>query len=287
MLAKRVSALDARLNSMTSLLMNGLFLYDMQCVLRLEQWREQYAKDLDRWLDVIGTMEMLNSFATYAFNNPKYCNAIISENTSISATEMGHPLLPDQERVVNSIEVGNPHTVLIVTGANMAGKSTFLRTLGINLVFALNGAPVCASQFTCAIVELYTGMRTTDSLMEHESYFYAELQRLKRIVDELKKDKSILVLLDEILKGTNSNDKLAGSIALVNQFLSFHCLAIIATHDLALGNMASEYPSQIKNYHFESNIENDELSFDYLIKPGIAEKMNATFLMKKMGIIST
>jgi DNA mismatch repair ATPase MutS len=181
--------------------------------------------------------------------------------------------------------LGNSQSVLIVTGANMAGKSTFLRTIGVNLVLALSGAPVCAQSFRCPVIHLRTGMRTADSLKDHQSYFYAELNRLKTIMDELRSDKPLLILLDEILKGTNSTDKQAGSIALVKQLLPHPCLAMVATHDLALGELQTEYPDRVKNYCFEATIENDQLSFDYKLKPGLAQKMNATFLMKKMGII--
>ena len=167
----------------------------------------------------------------------------------------------------------------------MAGKSTFLRTSGVNLVLALAGAPVYAKVFSCPIINLRSGMRTADSLKDHQSYFYAELDRLKGIMDELRSEKPLLILLDEILKGTNSTDKQSGSIALVKQLLPHPCLAMIATHDIVLGDLESQFPGYIKNYHFEASIEDDQLSFDYKLKPGIAQTMNATFLMKKMGII--
>jgi DNA mismatch repair ATPase MutS len=167
----------------------------------------------------------------------------------------------------------------------MAGKSTFLRTLGVNVVLALNGAPVCADKFDCPVIDIRSGMRTADSLKDHQSYFYAELNRLKSIVDELKEGKSLLILLDEILKGTNSTDKQAGSIALVKQLVDQKSLVIIATHDLALGDLEKTYPEKIRNFCFEPSIENDQLFFDYKLKSGLAQKMNATFLMKKMGII--
>ena len=167
----------------------------------------------------------------------------------------------------------------------MAGKSTFLRTVGVNMVLALAGAPVFAKSFSCPVISLRSGMRTADSLKDHQSYFYAELDRLKAIMDELRKDRPLLILLDEILKGTNSTDKQSGSIALVKQLIPHPCLALIATHDIVLGELESQFPKHIRNYFFEANIENDQLSFDYKLKAGIAQKMNATFLMKKMGII--
>ncbi len=289
-LASLVRALDARLNFMTNMVVNSLLMYDMQCVYRLERWKEQNAAMFESWLDAISEAEMLTSFSTYAFNNDAYAYARIHTPLHIQADSMAHPLLAEDERVANHFTIGKPQSVLIVTGANMAGKSTFLRTMGINLVLALNGAPVCAKEFTCPVIGLRTGMRTADSLKDHQSYFYAELNRLKSITEELQQNKPLLILLDEILKGTNSTDKQAGSIALVKQLLLRPCLAIVATHDLVLGELEQQFPSQIQNYHFEPTIDpdsngNDQLSFDYKLKTGIAEKMNATFLMKKMGII--
>ncbi len=284
-LAGLVRALDARMNSMTSLFVNSLLLYDLQCVYRLEKWKELHANQLESWLDAVSNMEVLSSFGTFAFNHDRFVYPQIQTQFAIDAIGMGHPLIEPGECVVNDVAIGNGPGVLIVTGANMAGKSTFLRTLGINLILALNGAPVFAQSFRCPIIHLRTGMRTADSLKDHQSYFYAELDRLKGIMDELRKDVPLLILLDEILKGTNSNDKQAGSIALVKQLLPHPCLAVIATHDLALGELEKEFPQQVRNFCFEATIENDQLSFDYTLKPGIAQKMNATFLMKKMGII--
>lgn len=284
-LAGLVRALDARLNFMTNLVVNSLLMYDLQCVYRLENWKEENAHALESWLNAISEMEMLNSFSTYAYNHPSYTYATIQPQLSITATSMGHPLIEDIVCVTNDVIIGDPHKALIVTGANMAGKSTFLRTLGINIVIALNGAPVYAKEFTCPLLGLRTGMRTADSLKDHQSYFYAELNRLHAITVELREQKPLLILLDEILKGTNSTDKQAGSIALVKQLVNYPCLSIVATHDLALGELEAQFPEHVINYHFEPTIENDELSFDYTLKRGIAEKMNATFLMKKMGII--
>jgi DNA mismatch repair ATPase MutS len=284
-LASLVSALNARLNSLTNLFVNSLLLYDLQCVYRLEKWKEENAGNLIAWLDAISDTEVLSSWGTYAFNHPEFTDAGINDDLTIRAVQLGHPLIPANERVDNDLYAGKESSILIITGANMAGKSTFLRTLGINVVLALNGAPVSAEKFDCPLIHLRTGMRTADSLKDHQSYFYAELDRLKSIMDELRSDKPLLILLDEILKGTNSTDKQAGSIALVKQLIPHPCLALIATHDLALGELAHEFPEQVRNFCFEPTIENDQLSFDYKLKPGLARKMNATFLMKKMGII--
>jgi DNA mismatch repair ATPase MutS len=284
-LASLVSSLDARLNAMTTLVVNSLLLYDLQCVYRLEKWKADHAGKLIAWLNTVDEMEVLTSFGTFAFNHPKFQYAAIHDKLAIEIDQLSHPLIREHERVANDLTLGDNQSVLIVTGANMAGKSTFLRTVGVNLVLALSGAPVCAQSFRCPIIYLRTGMRTADSLKDHQSYFYAELNRLKTIMDELRSDKPLLILLDEILKGTNSTDKQAGSIALVKQLLPHPCLAMVATHDLALGELQTEYPDRVRNYCFEATIENDQLSFDYKLKPGLAQKMNATFLMKKMGII--
>jgi DNA mismatch repair ATPase MutS len=203
----------------------------------------------------------------------------------IEAHDLGHPLIPEDENISNDVSIGNSQTIMIITGANMAGKSTFLRSLGVNLVLALSGSVVCAKSLHCPVINIRTGMRTADSLKEHQSYFYAELNRLKVIMEDLRSDKPLVILLDEILKGTNSTDKQLGSIALVKQLIPHPCLSVIATHDLALGELEQEYPNQIKNFCFEATIGNDKLSFDYKLRPGVAQKMNATYLMEKMGII--
>lgn len=284
-LASLVSSLNARLNAMTNLVVNSLLFYDLQCVYRLEKWKHENASNLKTWLEAVSETEVLCSVGTFSFNHPNFIYPAISEELAIETKELGHPLILANECVTNDVLVGKNQSVLIITGANMAGKSTFLRTIGVNLVLALSGAPVCAKEFRCPIINMRSGMRTADSLKDHQSYFYAELNRLKTIMDELRSDKPLFILLDEILKGTNSTDKQSGSIALVKQLLPHPCLALIATHDLALGKLEHEYPSKIKNFCFEANIENDQLSFDYKLKPGLAQKMNATFLMKKMGII--
>ncbi len=284
-LGSLVSALDARTNTLMTFFVNSLLLYDLQCVYRLEQWKIRHREKLPQWLDAITEVEVLNSLATFAYNHPGFCFPKITTEIAVTATGLAHPLIHPAERVSNDFSIGKTSAVHIVTGANMAGKSTFLRTLGVNMILALNGAPVCAGSFSCPIIRLRTGMRTADSLQDHQSYFFAELNRLKEIMDELRQGKPLLILLDEILKGTNSNDKQAGSIALVRQLLPHPCLAVIATHDLALGELEKENPGQVSNFCFEANIENDQLSFDYRLKKGIATKMNASFLMKKMGII--
>lgn len=284
-LASLVSAFDARLNSMTNIFVNSLLLYDLQCVYRLEKWKKENASALPGWLDIVRETEVLCSFGTFAFNHASFCFPQLNMDRQLSAKGLGHPLLDDKERVVNDLHLDAESSIMIITGANMAGKSTFLRSLGTNVTLALAGAPVCAESFDCPLIEIRSGMRTADSLKENQSYFFAELDRLKSIMDELRGGTPLLILLDEILKGTNSTDKQTGSVALVRQLAAHPCLVLIATHDLALGDLENVYPGKVGNYSFEANIQNDQLFFDYKLKRGIALKMNATFLMKKMGII--
>lgn len=284
-LASLVSQLNARLNFLTALVANGLLLYDIRSVYRLEKWKHDHGARLHGWLEAIAQAEALSSLANFAFNHPHCHFPTFHNDITVRASGMGHPLLSPSECVVNDVTLGPAPYVMIVTGANMAGKSTFLRALGVNVVLAHAGAPVYAAQFEAPLIPLRTGMRTADSLKDHESYFYAELNRLKSIIDDLRSGQPLLILLDEILKGTNSNDKQKGSIALIRQLLEYPALSIVATHDLALGEIHNEYPTAVRNYCFEATIKDEQLLFDYKLKPGLAKNMNATFLMKKMGII--
>ena len=197
---------------------------------------------------------------------------------------MGHPLMPRQQCVVNDADIPQRPYFLIITGANMAGKSTYLRTIGCNYILACIGAPVCCSSLRIYPAHLMTSLRTRDSLANNESYFFAELKRLQQILERLKKGEEMFIILDEILKGTNSMDKQKGSFSLVKQLLKLKANGIIATHDLLLGELKQHFPNEICNYCFEADIQNDELTFFYKLREGIAQNMNACFLMQKMGI---
>lgn len=280
-----VKLLDARLNFLTNLFANSILMYDLNCIYRLERWKETHAPSLVHWLETMDEVELLVSLGVLHYNHPQFVFPEVNTNRNFHGVNLGHPLIPSAECVSNSISVDSRQAIVIITGANMAGKSTFLRTVGVNTVLALAGAPVCATTFDCPLIELRTGMRTADSLRDHQSYFFAELNRLKTIVEDLKAGRELFILLDEILKGTNSTDKQAGSIALVKQLIDYPSLVIVATHDLALGDLSLQYPGNVRNFCFEPSIIDDQLNFDYKLKEGIAQKMNATFLMRKMGII--
>jgi DNA mismatch repair ATPase MutS len=282
-----VNALEARMNPIAMQFGNGLFLYDFHAVSKLEKWREENTDALPHWLESLGEWDGLLSLATLHFNYPKYAFAEVNERSVLESRGAGHLLIPDTIRVVNNFDLGNPAKIYLITGANMAGKSTFLRSLGVNFVLGSIGSPVCASQWRMPLMALRSGMRTTDSLQDHQSYFFAELNRLQSIMQELRTDKPMLILLDEILKGTNSTDKQSGSRELLRQLKDMSALVVLATHDIALGDLATLYPNQVANACFEGKIENDQLTFDYTLHPGVAQKANATFLMRKMGIIPT
>lgn len=284
-LSKTMSFFDQRLNDLAAIILNGIFLSDLHCIAALDRWKQNHKHEMSLWLDRIFLIDELNSFANFAFNNPAYAYPSFSESVFFDAQNLGHPLIKSSECIKNSFTCSKEEKVIVLTGANMSGKSTFLRALGVNLILAYSGAPVFATKLSCSHAMVYTSMRVTDSLDQDISYFYAELQRLSVIVKGLREGKKMFVILDEILKGTNSDDKLFGSIGLIEEFLQYDCLCIIATHDLALGQLEQKYPKQISNYCFESQLDADRLTFDFTIRPGIAKNKNATFLMRSEGLI--
>ncbi len=285
-LRKLLQRFDSRNNLLIGFTRNALFLSDLQLVLKMEIWRNRNASQTDTWLEILGETDALSSLATFAYNNPSYVYPIpLTGEFSLIAKDMGHPLIPSGERVCNDFSLRGWHSIVVLTGANMAGKSTFLRTVGLNHILAHTGAPVCAIEYSFTPVSLITSIRTNDSLIKHESYFYAELKKLKSIMDALNDGRELFILLDEVLKGTNSNDKLGGSIILLRRLIGKQVSGIIATHDIALGELDKEFPDNIHNYCFEADISEGGLSFNYRLRPGIAQNMTALFLMKQMGIV--
>jgi hypothetical protein len=284
-LGRITASLDTRLNLLAGFVLNIYLLWDIRQMIRLEKWKSAHKLSLPEWFDAFSETEAIAGFAAFAYANPDFVfPEINSAQFAIRAVDACHPLIPAAQRVYNDISLTHHGHFNIVTGANMAGKSTYLRTIGVNMVLALAGAPVCASAFNCYPAPVFTSLRTTDSLSTNQSYFYAELLRLKALIDRLGRGEELFILLDEILKGTNSADKQAGSKALLTQLIGLGAAGFIATHDLELGNLEKSFPDDVTNYSFEAEIAGDELHFDYKLKPGIARNMNATFLMKKMGI---
>lgn len=285
-LSHELDKLDLRNNQILYILLEGSVFWQLRQVMRIEQWRHKYGKYLLHWLDVLGEMDALCSMATFAYNHPAYAYPVIADRPFVFlAKEMGHPLMPAQQCVTNDADIPSRPFFVIITGANMAGKSTYLRTIGVNYVLACIGSPVCCSSLEVYPAKLVTSLRTSDSLTDNESYFFAELKRLKQIIDRLNSGEELFIILDEILKGTNSMDKQKGSFALVRQLMELKANGIIATHDLLLGKLIEYFPKEIRNYCFEADITNDELTFSYKLREGIAQNMNACFLMKKMGLI--
>ena len=281
--SKDLDALDNRNNVFVAFLGNGFFLWDIYYTLKIENWIVTHKDLVKEWFTTVGFFDSYNSLATFAFNHPgfTYPQLIKNQGTQIDAKSLGHPLIPKKNRVTSDLLLKN-NEFFIVTGANMAGKSTFLRTVSFYVVMANVGLPVCAASSTYTPIQLITSMRTSDSLADNSSYFFAELLRLQFIIKSLEKEK-YLVILDEILKGTNSVDKAAGSKKLIEKLVKMKVSGIIATHDLSLCEI-SDNLEEVKNYFFETEIKNEELFFDYLLKEGICKNMNASFLLKKMDI---
>ena len=284
-LAKELDRLDLRNNLILFALLEGSMFWQLHQMLRIERWKEEYGAHLLQWLGALGQLDALCALGTFAFNHPGYTYPTITDKPFIfRAKDMGHPLMPRKQCVVNDAEIPQRPYFLIITGANMAGKSTYLRTIGCNYILACIGTPVCCSSLEFYPAHLMTSLRTSDSLANNESYFFAELKRLQQILDRLKSGEEMFIILDEILKGTNSMDKQKGSLALVKQLLQLKTNGIIATHDLLLGELKQHFPNEISNYCFEADIHNDELTFSYKLREGVAQNMNACFLMGKMGI---
>ncbi len=278
-----IHQLNLRLNPF-AIILNIFTLWDLQWVLRLEKWKSEQRDDLPQWFAALAEFEALLSFATVYYNRPDWVFPEITEQPLFDGTNLGHPLISPKERVANDIQIPTAGHIKLITGSNMAGKSTFLRTVGLNMVLAMAGAPVCAKKLSLPILELYSSMRTQDALHESTSSFYAELKRLKIIIEAVEEKRNIFFLMDEILKGTNSNDRHTGSKALITQLIKSKGSGIIATHDLELGAMSESADGAIENLCIEVAVDDGKLIFDYKLKPGVSQSFNATLLMREMGI---
>ena len=278
-----LNALDQRNNMIVGFLGNSFLLWDLQQCFKIEKWIQNHGDDVEAWFKVIAFFDAYNCLGNFVFNHPEYSfPKILDDKPVLKTKDAGHPLLDPEKSVLNDFEI-DKEQFLIITGANMAGKSTFLRTVSLQIVMANIGLPVCASKTEYSPIKLITSMRTSDSLTDDESYFFSELKRLKFIVDEIKDDQYFIVL-DEILKGTNSTDKAKGSRKFVEKLVASKSTGIIATHDLSLCDAAKDLP-QVQNFFFDAEIIDDELHFDYKFKKGICQNMNASFLLKKMEIV--
>jgi DNA mismatch repair ATPase MutS len=282
-LAELFSYMETIGNFVTALLFNGTFLFNLHVLKSMIAWKKEHAEVLEEWLEVIGEFEMLNSLANFSYNNPDFAYPELNSNHGISFSNLSHPLLNPVTRVGNEVQF-QPQSFMILTGSNMSGKSTFLRSLGVNMVLAGMGSPVCASQANVHPLPVLVSMRLSDSLSDSESYFFAEIKRLKQIMDELEANPAF-VLLDEILRGTNSDDKRNGTIEVVKKVIAKKAIGAIATHDIEVCLTTNEFPDILTNKCFEVEISNNELHFDYRLRDGICKNKSATFLMQKMGVI--
>ena len=284
-LKQLLDRMDIRYNPVVFIPLDIFLLWDVQQVLALEKWKKRNQQNILNWIEALGKMEAISSLATAHFNHPDWCMPVLKEkHFCIEATALGHPLIQPLKRVNNFININHKGELMLVTGSNMAGKSTYLRSVGVNVVLAMAGSVVCAKSFAISPVQLITSMRIADNLEENTSTFYAELKKLKTVIESVNKEEKIFILLDEILRGTNSLDRHTGSAALIKQLIKKDACGIIATHDVELAKLKELYPTDILNYYFDVQVSNDELYFDYRLKEGICSSLNASILMRKIGI---
>ncbi|MCC5919676.1 MAG: hypothetical protein LAT68_05935 [Cyclobacteriaceae bacterium] len=266
--------------------LNGFALYDLSLLQRAAKWHRQHAAHFEQWLEVSASLEVYFSLAAHAFAHPEINYPSYSEgDLKIEAEQLAHPLLAEEGRVANDFRFDAQKKIILVTGSNMAGKSTFLRTIGVNMVLAGMGSPVCGKSMSLSRFRLFSALRTTDNLKESVSSFYAELKKLNALIAMGKEvgQPPVFFLIDEILKGTNSNDRKRGAEALIRQLSKINTMGIISTHDVELAALTEEVDTLI-NYSFNSSIESGEIIFDYLLTSGVCKSFNATELMRKMGI---
>jgi len=277
---------DMNLNMLFLIFINPLLLWNLQAIFALEQWRRSNKAKTAQWFAALGEMEAMSALSNIHFNHPHWVFPEIDTHRhgTLQTTAVGHPLIPEHKCVDNDFSTAGEAQIALITGSNMAGKSTFLRSIGVNTVLAMAGSVVCAKQMKVSVMRIISSMRVADNLQESTSTFYAELKKLQSIIADVNNHEKVFVLLDEILRGTNSLDRHTGSKALVKQLISKNAVAMLATHDVELAQLQTAYPANIHNYHFDAQIANEELYFDYKLKEGICQSLNASILMKKIGI---
>ncbi len=283
-LAKIIQAFDARLNILLGAFLNFFLLWDLKCCINIDKWHQRSSTKVAYGLDRIGSFEELISISTLRYNHPSWTFPIVEDDFFLAAKSIGHPLIPVVSRINNDFEVLACPTVDIITGSNMAGKSTFLRTVGINMVLGYLGAPVCAAQMQFSIFKLLTYMRIKDSLNESTSTFKAELNRLKMILTQVASNENSLVLIDEMLRGTNSKDKFLGSKVFIERLIELKTPTLFATHDLQLSALKEVHDQGVRNFHFDIQINHGEMEFDYKLKEGPCTIFNAAILLKQIGL---
>lgn len=293
-LSRIVGFLDARQNEVFRFFLGPALMWDLWCGLALDAWRVRAGKSVYGWFRALAELEALASLAGFAFERPDHVYPELVDEPVLEAEALGHPLLDAGKRVSNDVALAGPGHALVVTGSNMSGKSTLLRALGVNAVLANAGAPVCAKRLRIGHLRVATSMRVSDSLEEGTSRFYAELKKLKLVLDLARRASkreaseaehgTVLFLLDEILHGTNTRERLIGARAILKDLLAKGAMGAVSTHDLGLGDLEGELPGQVRNVHFEEQVEGEVMSFDYTLRPGVVQSSNALRLMKIVGL---
>lgn len=284
-LNRLIELLDSRRNFIFAPVA-AILLWPLQCAISIERWRQSSGPAVGRWLAAVGEFEALNSFASYAYEHPEdpFPELIDSEEGHFEAVSMGHPLIPARRNVRTDLSLTGDLRVMIVSGSNMSGKSTLLRSIGINVALALAGAPVRAVSLRLSPLQVGAAIRIQDSLQAGASRFYAEITRLRQIVGLTEGERPVLFMLDEILHGTNSHDRQIGAEKVVHGLIDRGAIGLITTHDLALARIVDELAPRAANVHFEDQFEDGQMRFDYLLRPGIVQRSNALELMRSVGL---
>jgi DNA mismatch repair ATPase MutS len=285
-LSKLINKLNYRLNLVVDIIMNVLFVWNIRQIISIEKWKRNNQESLETAFDVLAEFEAVISLASLRINYPEWSFPQIADSNAytLTAKDLAHPLINKDKRIANDYELNDTFKIDIITGSNMAGKSTFLRTIGINTVLALCGAPVCATEMQVSVITIITYMRIKDSLNESTSTFKAELDRLQMLLKAVETEPKVFFLIDEMLRGTNSVDKYLGSKAVIEQLIRKKGVGMVATHDLQIAELEKSHPEYVRNFYFDIQVKNGEMLFDYKIKHGECKTFNATLLLKQIGI---
>jgi DNA mismatch repair ATPase MutS len=266
-------------------IINMITLWDFHCLFAVDKWKRSAGIHLRQWLKVTGELESISSLALIHHDNQGWTMPeLVTEKNIFSAMDAGHPLISGKTRINNDINIIGSGNIHIITGSNMSGKSTLLRTAGINLVLSYAGAPVCASGMKCSVMNIYSSMRISDNLEKNISSFYAELVRIRMILEASKSPGQMIFLLDEIFRGTNSRERKIGAVAVLKELSERGVCGLVATHDLELAELSSVDEKKFENYFFRESFKDNEISFDYKMRKGVSDTMNAVYLMKMIGI---
>jgi DNA mismatch repair ATPase MutS len=277
-------AFELQYNIYVHSILQGFLMYDVHCIELLESWKKEYRNSVKEWFSVIAEMEALLSLSMIGLNRTVSYPVFVKPKQAVwEGKEIVHPLIANEKAIPNSIQLRSETG--IITGSNMSGKTTFLRTIGINTVLAYAGAPVCAESLQLSNMKLFTSMRVMDDVSKGISTFYAEVLRIKEMVDFSKSQKPCIILIDEIFKGTNSADRIVGSKEVIKNLSKPHTILLVSTHDFELCDLIEENDVNGKNYHFQEFYQRDQIGFDYKLKAGKCQTTNAKHILKMAGII--